>query len=600
MLDLLIKNGTVADGSGGQPRVADIAVKDGTIVDIAPSITRAARTTIDAHGKLVTPGFIDVHTHFDGQVTWDDQLLPSSAHGVTTVVLGNCGIGFAPVRKGSEDWLVKITEGVEDIPGSALHDGIRWEWETFPEYLDVLGRREFAVDVAAQVPHSAVRAYVMGERAEADEAATEDEIEEMARIVAAGIGAGAVGVATSRMALHRTSDGDAVPGTRAPEDELLAMAFAMRDAGGGVFQIVPSGTSGGVEGQSGEGLLSGVPLDQYSLSTEVEMMRRLHQKTGQTITFTLAENHGLGPAEFDTVRDLVADAKRCGERLHPQFSPRAIGGLVSLVGYHPFLQRPSYRALAHLPVQERAQRMSDPEVKARILAEDDIPVESADPRDHFHVTLQRHLADTYRLDGAQRVDYEPHPSTSIAAQAEAAGVDPLALCYDLLIDDEGSAVLIWLATGYVSGDLSRVEDYLSDDQYIMGLGDAGAHVQFICDASFPTFLLSHWGLHRTRGRRFPIETLVCKLTKDPADLYGFTDRGVLQPGRRADINVIDLEALALLPPHSVNDLPSGAGRFLQSARGFCQTIVAGVITRENDADTGLRPGRLYRARTPSR
>lgn len=593
--DLLIRNGLVADGTGSPPERLDIAIRNEVIVAMAPTLTGPAREIVDAAGLLVTPGFIDLHTHFDGQATWDDQLLPSSGHGVTTVVTGNCGIGFAPIRPGTEDWLVALTEGVEDIPGSALHDGISWGWESFPEYLDVLESRPYAIDVATQVPHSAVRAYVLGRRAENNEEATEDELAEIARIVREGIRAGAVGVGTSRVSVHRGSDGGALPGTRAPERELEVIARAIRDAGGGVFQMVPSGGAGGVEGQEGESLRVGVPRDPFPLSVEVEMMRRLHRDTGVPITFTLTENRGLGRDEFTRTRHVVEDAKAAGERVHPQFAPRPIGGLVSLGTYHPFRQRPSYLELSELPLPERARRMADPSVKARILAEEDKPVDSTDPRQNTHLTLQRHARDIYPLLGADGLpDYEPHPSTSIAAQAAAKGLSELEVFYDRLIEEDGRAVLAWFATGYVHGDLGRVAEYLCDGQYLMGLGDAGAHVQFICDASFPTFLLSHFGRRRTRGPRFAIESLVRKLTKDPADLYGFHDRGVLEVGRRADLNVIDLERLQLARPRMVADLPTGAERFLQDARGYVLTTVAGVVTRRDDTDTGARPGRLYR------
>ncbi|MBH0119436.1 amidohydrolase family protein [Rhodococcus sp. CX] len=594
MFDLLIKNGTIADGSGEPAVVRDVAIADGRIVAVEPKIAGDAREVIDATGKLVTPGFIDVHTHYDGQLTWDSELLPSSGHGVTTVVTGNCGIGFAPVRKGSEDWLVALTEGVEDIPGSALHDGITWGWETFPQYLDVLADREFAVDVATQVPHSAVRAYVLGSRAETDESATDEEIAEIARIVGEGIGAGAVGVGTSRVAAHRGSGGEILPGTRAAEEELLAMACAMRDAGGGVFQLVPSGVAGGVEGQPGEQYRAGLGRrDANTLSSEIEMMRRLHRATGQSITFTFAENLTLGAEEFAKARALVAEAGRSGERIYPQVAPRAIGGLISLATYHPFMGRPGYVEIADLPLPERARRMSEPSVKARILAEEDLPVDSGDPRKHTHLTLQRNLANIYSL---QDLDYEPDPSTSMAERGRLEGRDPLEVLYDQLIADEGRAILIWFATGFLHGNLNRIGEFLADPQYVMGLGDGGAHVAFICDASFPTFLLSHWGLRR-RGPRFAIEGLVRKLTKDLADLYGFDDRGTLAVGKRADLNVIDLARLSLTAPRLVADLPSGAERFIQEARGYVATVVAGVVTRRDDRDTGARPGRLYRRRS---
>lgn len=595
MFDLLLKGGLVVDGTGAPPRTADVAIVDGQIAAIGPGIEGSASEVVDATGKLVTPGFIDIHTHYDGQVTWDGQLLPTSAHGVTTIVIGCCGIGFAPVRKGAEDWLIRLTEGVEDIPGTALHVGIPWGWQTYPEYLDALSRRDYVLDIAAQVPHSAVRAYVLDKRAERDEPATDDDLTQIATIVREAIEAGAVGVGTSRVSMHRGSDGGTLPGTRAPEDELLTIARAMREGGGGVFQIIPSGITGGVEGQSGEQTLAGLAhlRDAHTITTEIEMMRRLHHETGQPITFTFAESPALGKEEFERARGVISAIAKAGEKIYPQFSPRAVGGLIALDTYHLFTARPSYRAIAHLPVGERAAAMADPATKAAILAEADIDPGTDDPMQHMHETLQRNLGAIYSL---QSVDYEPDPSQSVLAIANAAGRDPFDLLYDLLIVDDGSAVLIWFTTGYLDGDLRTVAEFLDDPQYVMGLGDGGAHVQFICDASFPTFLLAHWGKTRDRGPIFPIEQLVKKITKDPADLYSFHDRGVIATGRRADINVIDFDRLAISRPRLAHDLPAGAQRFLQDASGYALTIVNGVIVRRDDQDTGARPGRLVRKR----
>ena len=596
MFDLVIKGGLVVDGTGVSPAVMDVAIKDGKIAALAPSIVDEAEEIVDATGKLVTPGFIDIHTHYDGQATWDSQLMPSSGHGVTTVVIGCCGVGFAPVRKGSEEWLVRLMEGVEDIPGTALHVGIPWGWESIPEYLDLLAQREYAVDIAAQVPHSSVRAYVLGKRAENDEPASEDELAQMANIVREAIEAGAIGVGTSRVSLHRGSDGGNVPGTAASEAELLALVEAMRDGGGGVFQLIPSGRAGGVEGEEGEQTLAGMEKfrDQHSLGAELSMLRRIHRQTGQPVTFTFGENEALAKEEFIRALDTISEIRSSGERIYPQFAPRPAGAIITLDSYHIFTGRPTYQAIAQMPKAERAREMARPEIKAAILSEADIDPNSANPMVHLNETLQRNMRSIYSLN---TLDYEPGPEQSVLAMAQAAGRDPSELFYDMLIADDGGAVLIWLVTNYVDGHLDRVAQYLDDPQFVMGLGDGGAHVLLICDASFPTFLLTHWGRDRTRGRTFPVEHLVKKISKDPADLYSFNDRGTVAVGLRADINVIDYDRLSLRLPRLVSDLPTGAQRFLQDTAGYCMTLVGGVVVRRDDVDTGARPGRLVRSQS---
>ena len=592
MYDMLLKNGTIVDGNGGAPYIADVAIADGKIAAIGSNLGDA-RETVDVIGKLVTPGFIDPHTHYDGQVTWDRDILPSSQHGVTTAIIGSCGIGFAPVRKGSEDWLIKITEGVEDIPGSALSVGIPWNWETFPEYLDAIEARSYKLDIAAHVPHSALRAYVMGQRAEHDEPATAADIAEMQRLTAEGIKAGAVGFATSRVTLHRGSDGSIIPGTTAAESELLSITEAMAGAGGGVLQIIPSGISGGAEGEEGVQMMAGIAhlRDKHTLPAEIEMMRRIHGKTGQPVTFTIAESLSLGDAAYDRARAIVADAHEAGERVHPQYSPRPVGGLITLDTYHPFTNRPTYMAMAELPKAERAARLADPAVKAAVLSEADIiPVED-DPFKHIFATLQANMPAIYDLSSR---DYEPDKSRSMTAIGAAEGRDALEVCYDALIVDGGEGVLIWFATGYADGDLRRKEQCIADPGYIMGLGDGGAHVQFICDASFPTFLLTHWGRDRTKGRTFPVGQLVRKLTADVADLYGFTDRGRLAVGLRADVNVIDFAQLSVGSPKLIQDLPADAKRFMQDSTGYTLTLVGGIATRRDDCPTAEYPGKLVR------
>ena len=594
MHDIVIKGGLVVDGTGAPAVVMDVAVKDGLVAALAPNIDQDACEVVDAVGKIVTPGFIDIHTHYDGQVTWDSQILPASGHGVTTVVMGCCGVGFAPVRPGTEDWLINLMDGVEDIPGVALSVGIPWGWEAYPEYMEAIAQREYAVDVACQVPHSAVRAYVLGRRAEKDERASEEELSEMADIVREAIEAGAIGFSTSRVNVHRGADGGNVPGTAASEEELLTLVSAMRDGGGGVFQLIPSGFTGGVVGDDNEPANAGMGdhRDVQSLSADIQALRRIHQQTGQPVTLSFAENEGLGRAEFERALAIVGEIEASGERIFPQFAPRATSVLIYLDSYHIFTGRASYQAIAHLPVAERAREMARPAVKAAILLEADIDPNSGNPMDHMNVTLQRQIADIYSVNSG---DFEPAPNQSIDAMAKSSGRDAFELFYDLLIADDGQAVLAWFANSYVDGNLDRVADYLGNDQFVMGLGDGGAHVQFISDASFPTFLLTHWGRDRTRGRTFPIEHLVKKLTKDPADLYAFRDRGVVAEGMRADINVIDHERLSLFRPHIVSDLPTGARRILQDTTGYAMTLVGGKVVRRDDADTGARPGRLVRS-----
>ncbi len=592
MYDILIQNGTIVDGTGAPPRVGDVAIDKGRIVAVGGAIGGEATQVIDATGKIVTPGFIDIHTHYDGQVTWDDAMLPSSSHGVTTVVTGNCGIGFAPVRKGEGERLITLMEGVEDIPGSVLHEGLRWNWESFADYLDRIAEREYALDVATQVPHSAVRAYVMGSRA--NEPATDDDLHHIASIVADSIRAGAVGVGTSRIAMHQGSDGTPIPGNRAAEEELFAIARAMQDAGGGVFQMVPSGSGGNIEGTGDNENLAalGAQRDRWALGQELEMIRRLSKGTGVPITFSFAENKGLGAAAFAAAVDQMEEAARQGETVFPQFSARPTGILSTLGGYHAFARRPSYMEIAHLPLAERAARMTEEDCRAAILKEEDVPTESVDPMSNFHLALQRCLADSYALDDA--LDYEPDPDISVAAIAARTNDDPLAVLYDMLTAGEGRAIVMVIASNYLAGDLRLTEKMLQKNHVVVGLGDAGAHVRAICDASIPTFMLTHWVRDRRRGSRISLEKAVERLTSHPAALYGFADRGRIRPGLRADINVIDFERLRLGLPYLHRDLPADGARFLQDATGYEATIVNGVVTRTNDRDTGARPGRLVR------
>jgi N-acyl-D-amino-acid deacylase len=565
---LVIRGGTVVDGEGGTPVVVDVAVDDGRIVAVGTELGEAAEE-IDATGKVVTPGFVDIHTHYDGQVTWDPTLSPTGWHGVTTLVLGNCGVGFAPVQPEKRSWLIGLMEGVEDIPGTALHDGIRWAWETFPEYLDALDATPTALDVAALAPHGAIRAYVMGERGAKNEPASPEDIERIAAIVQEAVEAGAVGVSTSRTILHTAVDGEPVPGTFAAEDELFAMGHALAAAGRGVFELAPAGIQG---------------EDMSAPDREVAWMRKLAGETGRPITYGFVQ-HDVAPDDWKRLLEAAGEAHADGVPLRPQVTGRPIGMMLGLQSFHPFRTRPTYLELAELPLEERVERMRDAEVRAAILGEEDLVPMPA----YVGMGLDR----IFGL--GDPPEYEPDPSSSIAARAERLGVDPYEVLYDELLADEGRNLLMRPLLGYSDFDLEPVREMLLHPATVLGIGDGGAHVSVICDASTPTWMLTHWVRDRSRGPKLPIGTVVRKMTKDNAELYGFDDRGVIAAGRRADLNVIDLDRLTLHAPEFRHDLPSGAPRLVQEAEGYVATIVAGTVTRRHDTDTGARPGGLVRS-----
>ncbi len=582
MLDLVLKGGTVVDGSGGPSFIADVGVRDGRIIELGEVSERAAEV-IDADGALITPGWVDVHTHYDGQVTWDDALEPSATNGVTTLVMGNCGVGFAPVRAQDHDTLIDLMEGVEDIPGSALSTGMPWgEWETFAQYLDLLGERRYAVDIAAQIAHGAVRYYVMSERGAANEDATADDLAAMAAIVEEALDAGAVGFSTSRTIGHKARSGRPVPGTFAPEEELLALAGSLRAAGHGVFEAIVAGTIGQLDRLGGE---RAKPIDEVPLLTAVS------RASGAPVTFTVAQLFE-DPDHWKVVLGAAAEANRAGATLRPQVIPRSVTIMTNLDTYHLFMNRPSYRAIAHLPLPERVATMRRPEVRAAILGESKGP---ADPRDFSELLVELFtpgLVLTFPL--TDPLDYEPSLDQSVYAQAVAAGEDPVAHMYDLLLADDGRAFYAVLGSNFVGGTLEACREMMLDVNTVTGLGDAGAHVNLISDCSASTFHLTHWARDRSRGERLPLELLVHKLSGANAELYGFDDRGVITKGKRADLNVIDLDRLRIVPPEVRFDLPTGAGRILQPAQGYLATIVNGVVTRRHDVDTGERPGRLVR------
>ncbi len=569
MHDLLIKGARVVDGTGAPAAVADVAIKDGRIVETG-RVTGAANETIDADGLLLTPGWVDIHTHYDGQVTWDPLLTPSIWHGVTTVVMGNCGVGFAPAAPDRHDWLLGLMEGVEDIPGSALAAGIKWEWETFPEYLDALDRMPRALDVAAQIGHGAIRAYVMGERAH-DELATPQDIDAESRVVREAMAAGAAGLSTSRSLLHLDTSGDLVPGTFAGEDELQALAGELAAAGHGVFEMTIRGMSG---------------FDAAGPPSEIQWMHRISKSTGCPITFLLGQAHDY-PDVWRNVLDACDVAAADGARIYPQVFGRPTNYLFTLAGIHPFFRYPAFAEIASLPHAEMVAIMRDPSFKARLLAQ-------SDPNDDaFNNILKTAWAGSYDL--GDPLDYEPDPASSIAAQAKATNRDPADLGYDRLLADDGRAVLYFTAFNYADGDLETVREMLVHPQTVLGGSDAGAHVTYICDASVPTFMLTHWARDRARGAKLPLEWLVRKQTLDNAALYGFHDRGAIKPGLRADLNLIDFDQLRLETPYFVNDLPADATRLMQKARGYEATIVGGQVVQRNGEETGARPGRLVRS-----
>jgi N-acyl-D-aspartate/D-glutamate deacylase len=573
---MIIRGGKVVDGNGGVPFRGDVAVKDGLIVEVAPRVDGTARRVIDATGRLVTPGFVDIHTHYDGQVTWDDQMSPSSGHGVTTVVMGNCGVGFAPVRPGCEGWLIQLMEGVEDIPGTALAEGMTWGWESFPDYLDVLGQRRLSIDVGAQIAHGAVRGYVMGERGARNEPASPEEIARMRAIVHQAVDAGALGVTTSRVLGHRAMDGEPVPGTFAAHDELFALGYALRDAGTGVFELAP----GGADGQ-----------DVIQAPVEMAWMRKLSAEIGRPITFAMNQVE----ADPEQWRMLLAESLAAcaeGAQCYPQVAGRPFGLLLGLQTHHPFAKRPTFRALSHLPLPALAQRLRDPDVRATILAEENLPVNPSVVWDEVPGNLPGLLHRVYPMGVIP--DYEPLPERSVVNLARAAGVAPVELFYDLMLEDEGRAMLLLPIYNYAWENHDAIREMLTHPQSVSGLSDGGAHCGMICDASIPTYLLTHWARDRVRGERLPLEWVVKKQTRDTATLYGLGDRGVLEAGLRADINVIDFDNLRLDSPTMVHDLPAGGRRLLQQAEGYDYTVVAGQVTRDHGVDTEARPGRLVR------
>jgi len=583
VFDLKITGGTVVDGTGADRFTADIGIRDGRIIEVRrrgpddPPLEGEAAETIDATGKVVAPGFVDIHTHYDGQVSWDSMLEPSSGHGVTTVVTGNCGVGFAPVRPGREQWLIGLMEGVEDIPGTALTEGITWGWESYPEYLDVIEQGRYAIDVGSQIAHGAVRAYAMGERGARNEPATPDDIAAMARIVQEGIEAGALGFSTSRTLGHRAIDGEPVPGTFAAEDELFGLGRAMAAGGQAVFELAPQGVAG---------------EDIIAPKKELEWMTRLGREIDRPISFGMIQVDAA-PDLWREQLEISAEAHAAGSRLYPQIAARPFGMLFGFEGHHAFTHRPTFRRLkVECSREELARRLADPAVKAAILADEDLPPDPNLLFDNMFALVQYSMHRIYPL--GEPPDYEPTPDRAVTAIAEQRGQDPLSALYDLMLERDATAMLMLPFFNYSDGTHDPIREMLLHPAGVVGLSDGGAHCGMICDASYPTYLLTHWARDRRRGEKLPLEYVVRKQSHDTAQLFGLTDRGVIQVGKKADINVIDMEALTLHAPRMAYDLPAGGNRLVQSASGYDATIVSGVVTRRHGADTGARPGRLVR------
>lgn len=579
--DLVINGGTIVDGTGADRFTGDIGIDDGRITAVGGRLE--GDRTIDADGAVVAPGWVDVHTHYDGQATWDDELDPSFANGVTTLVMGNCGVGFAPCPTGQQATLIELMEGVEDIPGTALHEGVPWgAWETFPEYLDFLAGRRYAMDIAAQVAHGSLRFTVMRERGIRNQDATADDIDTMRRLMTEAIEAGAVGFSTSRTIFHRSIGGDAVPGTYATELELAELVQGMADGGGGVFEAITSQSLGDLAQLGGE---------RFSQDHELEMLAAISRASGQPVTFTTVQ-HVDDPGAWRTVLDFAVQQNDAGARLYPQIASRPVGILGGLAGYHPFMRRPSYRPLADLPVAEQARRMRDPETKARILAERDVVFDDAGSMEMFAEVMANVADFMFGLD--EVVDYEPGPERVFGAIAAARGVPAIEAMYDFLAEGDGTNIVNLAGAGYMEGNLDAIREMITHPATIVGLADAGAHVKLICDGSSPSTQLTHWTRDRTRGETIPLEFMVEQQTRRTANLYGFTDRGTIEVGRRADLNVIDLEHLTVRRPLMHADLPAGGQRYLQPVSGYVATVVEGIRTRADDTDTGARPGRLVR------
>lgn len=569
--DLVVRGGLIVDGTGSAPFIGDVAISAGMIAAVG-AVPGAGMREIDATGKIVTPGFIDIHTHYDGQATWENRMSPSSNHGVTTVLMGNCGVGFAPCRPHQRDMLVELMEGVEDVPEIVMTDGLPWNWETFPEYLDALEQRQLDIDVAAQVPHSALRIFVMGERAARQEAPTAQDLAELRQLVAEAIRAGAFGVTTSRNMMHRTRAGELAPSLYSEFDELCALMDGLNDADAGVFQMIPAPMS--------------------DADAEFRLLHKLAQYGQRPLSFTLLDAPNQTGGGWRRMLAGLEDARQQGLEIRGQVAPRPVGMFFGLdLSLHLFSAHPSYKAISALPLAERVDRMRQPDFRKQLLGEQ--------PEDTNPVTLT--LIDNFHAshEWDDRPNYEPLHEQRIGERAKKAGLSVAEFAYDLLLKDEGRRMFYLPAANYCEGNLNAVREMLHHPDTIMALADGGAHYSLICDASFPTYYLQRWVRDAGEQDRIALPQAIAELTANPAAAVRMHDRGRLVVGLKGDLNVIDLDALTLHVPTIAYDLPAGGKRMRQDADGYAFTVVGGEVTYENGAPTGALPGRLLRRSDPA-
>jgi N-acyl-D-aspartate/D-glutamate deacylase len=566
MHDVIIRGGTVIDGTGSKPFSADLAIKDGRVVELG-RITAKAHRDIDAHGLLVTPGWVDIHTHYDGQASWDPYLSPSSWHGVTTAVMGNCGVGFAPAHHHQRQWMIELMEGVEDIPGAVLSEGVKWEWESFPEYMDAMARIPRIMDVGAQIPHSALRVFVMGERGASRQEATLEDMKSMAALAKEAVQAGALGFTSSRTAVHRTKQGASVPSLGAVDQELITIAQAIGETGLGVLQLI---------------------TDWDDLDSEFNLIRKMVKLSARPLSYTLLQ-HDFMPLRWREVLRLTEQAREEGLDIKAQVACRGIGMIHGLeCSMHPFFLAPSYQGISHLSLADRVKELNNPGLRDRIL------LEAAAPLSNRRLdSITQHLHKYFPI--YKEANYEPVPAESISGIANQKGLTASGVAYDMMLEQDGHQKFYFPLYNYSDNSLDAVREMMIHPAALLGLGDAGAHCGYICDASYPTYLIKHWARDRTRGPKLPIEFLVHAQTQRNAQALGMFDRGALVAGFKADINLIDYEHLDLSAPMIVSDLPAGGRRLVQQAKGYAATIVNGQVVMENGESTGALPGQLVRS-----